>query len=216
MIAIGPQNALIIKQGLRRHAVGPVLLVVIASDFLLAVLGVTGVGVLVEKAPWLITALRWVGTAYLLWFAWTCFRDARNPQSLDTAPSVSTPASYQDDAKTTPEDRGQTLTIARPATVTLTRPSVRGPVLAALFMSWINPGAYLDAVILGSVASQTPGAQVPILLGAMCATLTWFPILGFGARALSRPLSQPEVWRWINVAIGCMMVLIAVRIAFGL
>ncbi|MDR6277700.1 arginine exporter protein ArgO [Corynebacterium suicordis] len=54
MVAIGPQNALIIKQGLRRSSVLPVLAVVMISDFFLALLGITGVGLLVERAPWLL------------------------------------------------------------------------------------------------------------------------------------------------------------------
>lgn len=82
MVAIGPQNALIIKQALRRSSVLPVLAVVMISDFFLALLGISGVGLLVERAPWLISLLRWVGVAYILWFAWTCFRDARHPESL--------------------------------------------------------------------------------------------------------------------------------------
>lgn len=181
MVAIGPQNALIIKQGLRRASVLPVLAVVMISDFFLAVLGLAGVGVMVERAPWLITALRWIGVAYILWFAWTCFRDAMRPDSLDDEE--------------------------------VSKSALRGPVAAAFVMTWANPAAYIDSVILGSVAAQSPGSAPYLLIGAMCATLLWFPALGLGAHFLSKPLSTPRFWTYINIGIGLMMLVIAARLA---
>lgn len=181
MVAIGPQNALIIKQGLRRSSVLPVLAVVMISDFFLALLGITGVGLLVERAPWLLFGLRWVGVAYLLWFAFTCFRDARNPQSLAN------------------EDVS----------------GLYKPVIAAFIMTWANPAAYIDSMILGNVAAQTPGSAPALLIGAMCATLLWFPALGLGARVPSKPLSTPRFWSYINLGIGIMMVAIALKLALS-
>lgn len=204
MVAIGPQNALVIKQGLRRHALGAVLAVVMISDVILVALGIFGVGAVVDRAPWLLTGLKWAGVVYLVWFATTCFRDARNPSSLPTDVQP-TPITF-----TAPESGGVALK-TRPV---LTKASVRPVVIAAIAMSWLNPGAYVDAVMLGSLANQYGDQALSLGAGALVATLVWFPVLGFGARALSRPLSRPRVWAGINVVIGIMILAIAAKIAF--
>lgn len=228
MVAIGPQNALVIKQGLRKHALAPVLAVVMISDIVLVALGILGVGAVVERAPWLLTLLRWGGVAYLLWFAYTCFRDARSPQSLSAsdAPTYATaPASFggTDEPRVTVSGdydstgSGQVATKVQVSSHTRQAAvSVTGPVMAALAMSWLNPGAYIDGIMLGSVANQFGDMAIAVGAGALCATALWFPVLGYGARALAGPLSRPKVWSWINIGIGVMIVTVAARIAFAM
>ena len=91
IIAIGPQNALLLRQGLKRVAVTHVIAVCLISDVFLIVGGTLGVGVIVEKAPIVLVALKWLGFFYLLYFAYTCFRDALKSHSLtvdESAPSA--------------------------------------------------------------------------------------------------------------------------------
>ena len=61
IIAIGPQNALLLRQGLKRVAVTHVIAVCLISDVFLIVGGTLGVGVIVEKAPIVLVALKWLG-----------------------------------------------------------------------------------------------------------------------------------------------------------
>lgn len=82
IVAIGPQNALVIRQGLLRRSVGAVIAVCMAGDVALVFGGTAGVGVLVDRAPVVLTVLRWVGVAFLLWFASTAVRDAVRPSGM--------------------------------------------------------------------------------------------------------------------------------------
>ena len=69
IVAIGAQNAYVLRQGLRRAYVGPVVAVCTVSDFALIVAGVSGIGVIVQHAGWALQAVRWFGVAFLAWYA---------------------------------------------------------------------------------------------------------------------------------------------------
>ncbi|WP_426705295.1 LysE/ArgO family amino acid transporter [Corynebacterium auriscanis] len=250
IVALGPQNALIIKQGLRRHALGPVIAVCMLSDCLLVIGGIAGVDFIVGRVPWLLQVLRWAGVAFLLWFAFVNFKEARTPRGIMAADAPNgdsftdatlSPTSHTPQAvdtlgsADTPVDGGssQVATLTRTSTAVSmehapaqnqlptqtqlpNRESIRKPVLAAIAMSWLNPGAFVDGfVMLGGVAHQYGDLAWALGIGALVATLTWFPALGFGARAMSRHLAKPSVWQKINVGIGIMMVIIAARLAMG-
>lgn len=79
IVAIGPQSAWLLRQGLRRDHVLVAVLCCLLGDALLLSLGTAGVGVVLDYAPWLLDVLRWGGVAYLLWFAFTSFRSAFRP-----------------------------------------------------------------------------------------------------------------------------------------
>lgn len=80
IVAIGAQNAFVLRQGVRREHVGAVVLVCMASDAVLILAGTAGVGALVQAVPWLLEVLRWGGALYLLWFAVSSLRVALRPQ----------------------------------------------------------------------------------------------------------------------------------------
>lgn len=86
IVAIGAQNAFVLRQGIRREHVAVVVLICMLGDILLVSAGTAGIGVLVERVPWLITVLKWAGAVYLLWFAYGSFRSAAQPQALSTTP----------------------------------------------------------------------------------------------------------------------------------
>ena len=82
IVAIGAQNAFVLRQGLRRQRVGIVVAICAVSDVVLIAAGTVGIGTLVQRAPLLLTVLRWGGVAYLLWFAGSSFRSALHPGEL--------------------------------------------------------------------------------------------------------------------------------------
>lgn len=82
IVAIGAQNAWVLRQGLRREHVGVVVAICAASDALLIAAGTLGVGVLVTTFPAVLVLLKWGGVAYLVWFAVTSFRSALRPTGL--------------------------------------------------------------------------------------------------------------------------------------
>ncbi|NUH65994.1 amino acid transporter [Sulfitobacter sp. S0837] len=70
IMAIGAQNAFVLRQGLRREHVLPVVLVCASSDAILITAGVAGFGALAEAAPWFGPLMRYGGAAFLLWYGW--------------------------------------------------------------------------------------------------------------------------------------------------
>lgn len=82
IIAIGAQNAFVIRQGLTRKYVLMVVLVCIISDWALMAAGVAGLGALILQMAWLLEVLRWFGVAYLLWFAYGSIRSAFKNDAL--------------------------------------------------------------------------------------------------------------------------------------
>ncbi len=82
IVAIGAQNAFVLRQGLRREHIGAVVAICSASDLLLIAAGTLGIGSIVHRAPLALTVLRWGGVAYLAWFAARSFRSALRPGRL--------------------------------------------------------------------------------------------------------------------------------------
>lgn len=206
IIAVGPQNLLLIRQGARREGVTAVVLVCLLSDVVLLTLGTLGVGVLVERAPLVLTALKWAGVAYLAWFAFAALRDAARAHRRLGATVV--------DAS---EPRGEEPAGGGTALATRVRPPRTWvqPMWAAVALTWLNPSAYLDSlVMIGGLANQygDPGRWL-FTGGALLASFIWFPVVGYGAGLLSGPLSSPKVWRVLNVVIAVVLAGLALRLA---
>ena len=85
IIAIGAQNAFVIRQGLTKQHVLLVVLICAVADAILIVLGVLGLGALISGLPWLLEIVRWFGVAYLTWFGIKSLRSAFKVQSLDAS-----------------------------------------------------------------------------------------------------------------------------------
>lgn len=89
IVAIGAQNAYVLRQGLRREHVGAVVAVCLAADILLIAAGTLGIGAVVARFPAALDVLRWAGAGYLLWFAIRSFRSAARPGALADVPARS-------------------------------------------------------------------------------------------------------------------------------
>jgi L-lysine exporter family protein LysE/ArgO len=182
IIAIGAQNAFVLRLGLARNHVAIAVVVCAVSDALLIVLGISGLGALFRSIPTALVIMKWVGVAYLLWYAFRSFRSAMRPNALVAGE--------------------QTL---------LSRRSV---LLMVLGFTFLNPHVYLDTVLLlGSIGNQYQPNQWWFALGASIASVTWFSVLGFGARTAAPVMSRPITWRILDIGIGLVMLAIAIRLA---
>lgn len=184
IIAVGPQNALLLRQGIRREHLGVVVTICIVADVLLIGAGTVGIGAIVLLAPWALEVLRWLGVAYLLWFAWTSLKSAREATGLKA------------------DTHQRTL---------------KSVILTTLALTFLNPGVYLDTVVmLGNLANQQGADGVwPFTLGAMLGSVSWFLAIGYGARGLSRYLARPRVWLVLDIVIAAVLVVLAARLALG-
>lgn len=185
IVAIGAQNAFVLRQGIRREHVLPVVLICGLTDALLETLGVAGIGYLIERAPLVLEIVRWGGVAFLLWYAWSAARRAMKPEVLVA-------------------DSGSAGSLKR-------------TILACLAITYLNPHVYLDTVVLmGSIgnAQGDPGRWWFALGGAL-ASIAWFFLLGYGARALTRFFATPRSWRILDGVVAGVMLIIAARLAFG-
>ncbi|BDH55264.1 LysE/ArgO family amino acid transporter [Tsukamurella sp. PLM1] len=92
--------------------------------------------------------------------------------------------------------------------------SVAAVVAGVLALTWLNPHVYLDTVLLlGSASTRYAADRWWFAAGAAVASVAWFCLLGFGARRLSGVLGRPGVWRAINLGIGALLLLLALRLA---
>ncbi len=209
LLAIGPQNVLVIKQGVKREGITAVILICLISDVALFTLGTVGVGLISDTAPIILDILRWCGIAYLLWFAVMAAKDALHARAEVTFVEESEPIAVD-----TSSGGGVTTKQRRRTRSAVTQKVWVKPMLMAIVLTWLNPNAYLDAfVFIGGVGAQYGDSGRWIFVaGALGASLIWFPLLGYGAAALSGPLSSPRVWRWINVGVAIILTALAIKL----
>ncbi len=228
IIAIGPQSVWLLRQGLRRDRIWLAIGCCLVGDLLLIALGVAGVGVVLDHAPWLLEVIRWLGVAYLLWFAVGAFRSAFSVrQSLGLAPEDApapgrTVHVEMSSEGTEPAGTAGAASSAGPATGTL--PAVRVTKVSSvsaiaatgLTVSVLNPHAWVDTmVVLGTMANTFGDERWLFGAGAMIASTVWFAGLGLGAASLSRFLNSPKAWKIIDLSVGVTMVVVAGILALG-
>ncbi|MFF1544962.1 LysE/ArgO family amino acid transporter [Streptomyces sp. NPDC058291] len=181
IVAIGAQNAFVLRQGVRRDAVLAVVGICALSDALLIALGVGGVGAVVVAWPDALTVVGWIGGAFLLGYGLLAARRVLRPGT--------------DALRTDGESAG----------------SRRRAVLTCLALTWLNPHVYLDTVfLLGSIAADRGPLRWTFGLGAALASLCWFAALGFGGRLLGRFLARPAAWRVMDGLVAVTMITLGV------
>jgi L-lysine exporter family protein LysE/ArgO len=186
IVAIGAQNAFVLRQGLRKEHVVPVVTICMLSDFALITAGVSGVGAIVHHAAWALLAVRWFGVVFLTGYGLSAAWRARRPAALSAGPS----------------GRGVVAPLA---------PTVR----RTLALTWLNPHVYLDTVVLlGSIANtHGPTGRWWFAVGTCVASTVWFCGLGYGARFAARPLTTSRAWQILDLLIAATMLAIAVELA---
>ncbi|MEV5350861.1 LysE/ArgO family amino acid transporter [Streptomyces achromogenes] len=186
IVAIGAQNAFVLRQGVRRHAVLTVVGICALSDAVLIALGVGGVGAVVVAWPGALRAVGVVGGLFLLGYGVLAARRVLRPGSTGLT--------------TEGEAAG----------------SRRRAVLTCLAMTWLNPHVYLDTVfLLGSLAADRGPLRWTFGLGAALASVCWFTALGFGARLLGRYLARPGAWRVLDGLVAATMLVLGASLVVG-
>ncbi|CUR67739.1 LysE/ArgO family amino acid transporter [Achromobacter xylosoxidans] len=184
ILAIGAQNAFVLRQGLRQEHVFAVCLVCAVSDAILIAAGVAGFSLASHALPWLEPVLRYGGALFLLAYAARSLRSAlRNHGSL-------TPSGRQ--------AAGLGATLATCLAFTWLNPHV--------YLDTV--------VLLGSISSQYEGHKAAFALGAMAASFTFFFTLGFGARLLRPVFASQTAWRVLDVLVGIAMLAIALKLVW--
>jgi len=177
IIAIGAQNAFVLRQGLVRRHVGLVVAFCAAADALLMIAGVLGAGAALQALPGLARALAWAGAAFLFAYGVRAFARALRPGTLSAADEAATAS------------RGAVL--AQVAAFTLLNPHVYLDTM----------------LLAGSIGAQQPAgaARAAFVVGASAASAAWFATLGYGARLLAPWFAKPAAWRVLDAVVGATM-----------
>ncbi len=195
IVAIGAQNAFVLRQGIRRRHVPAIVGICALSDAVLIVAGVAGLGALVRGFPGVVTAVAWIGGAFLVGYGLLAARRALRPGRL-----VAESAAAESGAAGVGDGGGGG--------------SLASSVLSCLGFTWLNPHVYLDTVLLlGSVAAGYGSARWMFALGAATGSLLWFSGLGFGARLLRPVFARPGAWRVLDLLIAATMLAMGVGLA---
>ena len=188
LIAIGPQGAFVLKQGLLKKHVFLVFIFCSLSDVLLIGLGVAGLGEILTANKVLFAIAKWGGAAFLFYYGFCSFRLLFSPKRMLLKMSqVKTSGSFK---KT---------------------------MLTLFALTFLNPLVYLDTVVLlGTLGSQyEEGNRVFFALGAMGSAFTWFFSLSYGAKLLSPLFQSPKAQKIIEGVVGCIMWTVAVSVLRG-
>ena len=185
-VAIGAQNAFVLRQGLRREHVLAIVLFCVAMDVLLVAAGVTGMGRVLAEQPRVAQALAGAGAAFLIGYGLRALWRARRP----VAGLVGAGAGLA----------------GQPRSAVL--------VQAAAF-TLLNPHVYVDTLLLvGSVGAQHAGAsRAAFVGGSALASVLWFTALGFGARWLAPLFARPRAWQWLDAVVGLSMLALGFGVA---
>lgn len=179
IIAIGLQNAFILRQGLKNRHVFVSALTASVVDVTLIAAGVLGFGLIIESAPVLIDLIRYGGAAFLFVYGIKSFISAARPEQMndETAKGM------------------------------MKKGTVKETVLILLGVSLLNPHVYLDTVILigGLSASYGETGKYWFGGGAMSASFAWFFALAYGATFLSPLFARRKAWQVLDILIGLTM-----------
>jgi L-lysine exporter family protein LysE/ArgO len=185
ILAIGSQNAFVLKQGLKRHHVFAVCFVCALSDALLISAGVAGFGTIVQQFPTIETFARYGGALFLTVYALLSFRSAFTQKH----------AIQTKDQPTT--SLVKTISIA--LAFTWLNPHV--------YLDTV--------VLLGSISTQYQPHHFVFGAGAVCASFFFFFSLGYGARLLAPVFEKPRSWQILEALIGVIMLAIAYSLVTG-
>ena len=185
IVAIGAQNAFLLRQGLRRARVGAIVAVCTLSDFALIVAGVSGIGAVVQHAGWALLLVRWIGVVFLLWYGLSSAWRARRGSALTAAPDGA-------------GSHGRVL--RRAFAFTWLNPHV-----------YLDTVVLLGSI----ANAHGPSGRWWFAAGAGAASALWFTSLGFGARLVAPLLATVRAWQILDLLIGVTMVLLALKLALA-
>lgn len=185
ILAIGAQNAFVLRQGMLRQHVLIVVLFCASADTLLIVAGVAGLSTLIADAVGQYASVLFGLAA--LWLAG--YGVLRLSSAIRASDAISTDA---------------------PAATTVT-----AVLMTAAILTFGNPHVYLDTVVLiGAVSLQFHGLpKIAYSAGAITASFVFFFMLGFGASLLAPTMQRPHAWRILDMLIALVMFVLALGMA---
>ncbi|HEX7814277.1 LysE/ArgO family amino acid transporter [Dyella sp.] len=188
IVAIGAQNAFVLRQGLMRQYVGQVVLVCAMADACLIVAGVAGMGALVQGTPWLLQVTRAAGALFLLTYAIVAARRAIQGQGQWGSGDAMA--------------RGRWRVLLTCLGFTLLNPHV--------YLDTV--------VLLGSLSTRFAHSseRAWFTAGAVTASFAWFAGLGFGARWLLPWFTKPSAWQWLDAGVAVLMLVLAALMIVGM
>ncbi len=182
IIAIGAQNAFILRQGLLREHVFVLCLICSLSDALLIALGVGGFGTLIATSATAIRLVTWAGAAFLTVYGLIALRRAWNPGAMTAKRSGGTSLAKA---------------VATCLSFTFLNPHV--------YLDTV-------VLVGGISAGFEGIARLAFGIGAVSASFVWFYALGYGARLLQPLFARPQAWRVLDVAIAIVMFALAITL----
>ena len=186
ILAIGAQNAFVLRQGIKQQHVFLICLICALSDAVLIVLGVAGFASLINQFPWVESGARYGGAIFLFWYGSKSFISAfRSTDYL-------TPA----------EDNKSSLkkTIITGLAFTWLNPHV--------YLDTV--------IFMGAISTQFTGMKAIFALGAVSASFTFFFSLGYGAKLLIPLFKKAIAWRILDFLVGVIMFFLAFSFIFFL
>jgi L-lysine exporter family protein LysE/ArgO len=184
ILAIGSQNAFVLKQGLKGEHLLMVCLICAFSDAVLILIGVSGFHVLVSHYPEIVSIARYGGATFLFIYGLRSFYNAWSASST-LNPSDIASSSWIKSALTC-------------LAFTWLNPHV--------YLDTV--------VLLGSISAQFAYELVYFSSGAITASFTFFIALGYGAKLLRPVFARARSWQILEILIGCIMWAIAAKILF--
>jgi L-lysine exporter family protein LysE/ArgO len=183
IVAIGAQNAFVLRQGIRREHVGPLCLLCALADVGLITAGMLGLGLVVEWYPAAVEVMRWAGVAFLIAYAGLALYRAFHPATMAV------------DGRTA---RLSLLAVlAQGAAFTFLNPHV--------YLDTV--------LLLGSLANtHGTTLRWAFMAGASLASFTWFFALGYGAKLLQPVFAKPRAWQVLDTVIAAVMLFIALSL----
>ena len=180
IVAIGSQNAYLLRQALKREYVLTCIAICIVCDVVLIGAGVAGMGKLIVEAPALLLWIKVAGAGFLFWYGLRAARSAWNPAAMKTGEDKSATSRYA--------------VVAAMLAFSLLNPHV--------YLDTV--------VLLGSIGGQQIGdGRMYFALGAMLASVIWFCSLGFGARFLIPVFARARAWQILDGVIAVVMWVLA-------
>ncbi|MGF7156639.1 LysE/ArgO family amino acid transporter [Novosphingobium gossypii] len=179
IMAIGAQNLFVLRQGLKREHVGPIVLFCGCADAILIAAGVGGVGALLGAMPQLTLTLTIGGAAFLTWYGVKAFQRMMAPEAISV----------------TAQGR-------------ITLGSALGATAAFTFLNphvYLDTVLLMGAA--GS--AQPTELRPVFVAGAATASISWFAALGYGARILTPIFSRPVAWKVLDAIVGVAMLALA-------
>ena len=183
IVAIGSQNAYLLRQALKREFVLVCVAICVLCDVVLIGAGVAGMGELITQAPSLLLLIKLAGAAFLGWYGLRAARSALQPGSM------------QAQADSGASERRTV--VAAMLAFSLLNPHV--------YLDTV--------VLLGSIGGQQAGVgRWYFAAGAMLASLLWFTSLGLGARYLTPVFARPRAWQILDAVIALVMWSLAISL----